>query len=54
MNTLNVKLDVVHSVHTAPGHSQKNEISPRVAGCTYKKDILKPVKVFLVSFHCLM
>ena len=40
MNTLNVKLDVVHSVHTAPGHSQKNE----AAGCTYKKYILKPVK----------
>ena len=44
MNTLNVKLNVVHSVHTAPGHSQKNEISPGAAGCTYKKDILKPVK----------
>ena len=43
MNTLNVKLNV-HSVHTAPGHSQKNEISPGAAGCTYKKDILKPVK----------
>ena len=40
MNTLNV----VPSVHTAPGHSQKNEISPGAAGCTYKKDILKPVK----------
>ena len=44
MNTLNVKLNVVHSVHTAPGHSQKNEISPGAAGCIYKKDILKPVK----------
>ena len=44
MNTLNVKLNVVPSVHTAPGHSQKNEISPGAAGCTYKKDILKPVK----------
>ena len=44
MNTLNVKLNVVHSVHTAPGHSQKNEISPGAAGCTYKKDVLKPVK----------
>ena len=34
MNTFsNVKLDVVHSVHTATGHSQKNEISPRAAGC---------------------
>ena len=44
MNTLNVKLNVVHSVHTAPGHSQKNEISPGAAGCYYKKSILKPVK----------
>ena len=44
MNTLNVQLNVVPSVHTAPGHSQKNEISPGAAGCTYKKDILKPVK----------
>ena len=44
MNTLNVKLDVVHSVHTVPGHSQKNEISPGAAGCYYKKDILKSMK----------
>ena len=41
---LNAKLDVVHFAHTAPGHSQKNEISPGAAGCSYKKDILKPVK----------
>ena len=41
---LNAKLDVVHFAHTAPGHSQKNEISPGTAGCLYKKDILKPVK----------
>ena len=44
MNTLNVKPNVVLSVHTAPGHSQKNEISPGAAGCTYKKGLLKPVK----------
>ena len=45
MNTFtNVKLDVVHSVHTAPEHSQKNEISPGAAGCYYKKSILKSVK----------
>ena len=44
MNTLNVKPTFVLSVHTAPGHSQKNEISPGAAGCTYKKDLLKPVK----------
>ena len=40
----NVKLDVVHSVHTAPGHSQKNEISPGAAGCYFKKSRLKSVK----------
>ena len=44
MNTLNVKLNVVHSVYTAPWHSQKNKISPGAAGCYYKKSILKPVK----------
>ena len=44
MNTLTAKLNVVPSVLTAPGHSQKNEISPGAAGCTYKRDILKPVK----------
>ena len=44
INTLNVKLNVVPSVYTAPGHCQKNVISPGAAGCTYKKDTLKPVK----------
>ena len=45
MNTFpNVKLNVVHSVHTAPGHSQNNEVSPGAAGCYYKKSILKSVK----------
>ena len=45
MNTIpHVKLNVVHSVHTAPGHSQKNEISPGAAGCQYKKNKLKSVK----------
>ena len=45
MNTIShVKLYVVHSVHTAPGHSQKNEISPGAAGCQYKKNKLKSVK----------
>ena len=45
MNTLpNVKLNVVHSVHTAPGHSQKNEISPGAAVCYIKKSKLKSVK----------
>ena len=44
MNTFNVNLDVVHSVHTAPGHSQKNEISPGAAGCYCNKSKLKSVK----------
>ena len=45
MNTFsNVKLGVVHSVYTAPGHSQKNEISAGAAGCYFKKSKLKSVK----------
>ena len=44
MNTFNVKLNVVPSVHTAPGHSQKNEISPGAADCYCKKSKLKSVK----------
>ena len=45
MNTIpHVKLNVVQSVHTAPGHSQKNEISHGAAGCQYKKNKLKSVK----------
>ena len=39
-----VKLNVLHSVHNAPGHSQKNEISPGAAGCYFKKNKLKSVK----------
>ena len=31
-----VNLPVVNLVHTAPGHSQKREISPGAAGCQYK------------------
>ena len=45
MNTLsNVELNVVHPVHTAPGHAQKNEISPGSAVCHYKRNGLKFVK----------
>ena len=45
MNTIPyLKLNVVPSVHTMPGHSQKNEISPGAAGCQYKKNKLKSVK----------
>ena len=54
MNTFNVNLDVVHSVHTAPGHSQKNEISPGAAGCYCKKSKLKSVKSvsFVTPLSC--
>ena len=44
MNTLNVKLNVVNSVHTAPGHSQKNKVSPRAAVCYPEQNTLKSVK----------
>ena len=35
---------VVKVVHTAPGHSQRKEISPGAAGCCQKEYILKYVK----------
>ena len=38
------KLNVVHSAHTAPGHSQKNEISPGAAVCYSEQSTLKSVK----------
>ena len=41
---LNVKLPVASHVHSAPGHSQKRELSPGSAGCHYKKCKLKSVK----------
>ena len=44
INTLNVKLDVVNSAHTAPGHSQKNEISAGRAVCYPEQSTLKSVK----------
>ena len=44
MNTLNAKLLVVNSAHTAPGHSQKKEISPRAAVCFPDLSSLKSVK----------
>ena len=44
MSLLNVKPLVVSSVHTAPGHSQKREISPGAAGCHYTNYTLKSVK----------
>ena len=44
MNTLNAKLTVVNSAHTAPGHSQKKEISPGAAVCFPDLSSLKSVK----------
>ena len=41
---LNVKLPVASHVHTAPGYSQKRELSPGSAGCHYKSYKLKSVK----------
>ena len=43
-SSLNVKPLVVSNVHTAPGHSQKKELSPGSAGCHCKKYTLKCVK----------
>ena len=44
IDTLNVKFHVVSNVHSAPGHSQKRELSPGSAGCYYKSCKLKSVK----------
>ena len=41
---LNVKLPVASHVHTAPGHSQKRELSPGSAGCHCKNYKIKSVK----------
>ena len=41
---LNVKLPVASHVHSAPGHSQKRELSPGSAGCHYRNCKLKSVK----------
>ena len=41
---LNVKPLVVSNVHTAPGHSQKKEVSPGAVGCYCKDYTLKSVK----------
>ena len=45
MNTmLPVNLSVVYHAHTAPGQSQRKDISPGLADCQGKKDTLKYVK----------
>ena len=57
MNTqlnLNVNCHVVTDVYTAPGLSQRKDISPGVADCHLKNCKLKSVKMFLVSLNCLV
>ena len=44
IDTCTVKQNVVNSVPTAPGHSQKNEISPGAAVCHLNRNKLKHVK----------
>ena len=44
LDTLNVKLPVVHHVTTAPGQSQKKDLSPGPVNCQYKECKLKSVK----------
>ena len=41
---LNVNCHVANPVHTAPGLSQKKELSPGLAGCYLKENKLKYVK----------
>ena len=43
-NTLNVNCHVANLVHTAPGHSQRKELSPGSAGCYVIQEKLKYVK----------
>ena len=47
MNTLNANFPVVQVATTAPGHSQKKNLSPGPAICYYKESKLKFVKCFL-------
>ena len=42
--SLNVNYHVVPLVHSAPWHSQKRELSPGSAGCSYRNHKLKYVK----------
>ena len=44
IDTLNAKLPVVHHVTTAPGQSQKKDLSPGPVNCQYKECKLKSVK----------
>ena len=49
--SLNVNYHVTQVVHSAPGHSQKRELSPGSAGCYYKNHKLKYVKSVLIVFY---
>ena len=42
--SLNANFHVAQAVHSAPGHSQKRELSPGSAGCYHKDYKLKYVK----------
>ena len=44
INSLNVNCHVANLVHTAPGHSQRRELSPGSAGCYVIQEKLKYVK----------
>ena len=44
INTLNVNCHVANLVHTAPGHSQRKELSPGSAGCHVFQEKVKSVK----------
>ena len=44
INSLNVNCHVANLVHTAPGHSQRKELSPGSAGCYVIQEKLKYVK----------
>ena len=44
IDSLNVKFHVASNVHTAPGYSQKRELSPGSASCYCKSYKLKSVK----------
>ena len=44
INSLNVNCHVANLVHTAPGHSQRKELSPGSAGCYLIQEKLKYIK----------
>ena len=54
INRLSVNCPVATRVHSAPGHSQKRELSPGSAGCYQSKNKLKYVKgaSSVIQFPC--